>query len=78
MPYVSKKQEAWAHTSSGEEALGGPSKVAEWDSASKGKDLPVYAKSRRAKLRKRGVVSDKAHDKHLSKYGPDEIDASSR
>ena len=28
------------------------------------------------KLRKRGVVSDKAHDKHLSKYGPDEIDAS--
>ena len=44
MPYVSKKQEAWAHTPSGEKALGGPSKVSEWDSASKGKDLPVYAK----------------------------------
>lgn len=40
MPYKSKAQEAWAHTPEGEKALGGPAKVAEWDSASKGLDLP--------------------------------------
>lgn len=43
MPYVSKKQQAWAHTPSGVKALGGTKKVAEWDAASKGKKLPVRA-----------------------------------
>lgn len=38
--YKSKAQEAWAHTPAGMKALGGKSKVAEWDSASKGKKLP--------------------------------------
>jgi len=40
MPYKSQQQEKWAHTADGEKALGGPSKVAEWDSASKGAKLP--------------------------------------
>ena len=43
MPYVSKSQAAWAHTSAGEKALGGPAKVAEWDAATKGKHLPKRA-----------------------------------
>lgn len=41
MPYVSDAQRRWAHTSEGTKALGGPAKVAEWDRASKGKDLPM-------------------------------------
>ncbi len=40
MPYKSAKQRAWAHTTAGEKALGGPAKVAEWDQASKGLRLP--------------------------------------
>ena len=41
MPYVSKKQERWAHTESAKKA-GFP--TAEFDSASKGKKLPETAK----------------------------------
>ena len=44
MPYASKKQQAWAHTQAGQAALGGPDKVKEWDKASKGKQLPKFAK----------------------------------
>ena len=40
MPYKSKAQEAWAHTSEGMRKLGGPAKVKEWDTASKGVSLP--------------------------------------
>jgi hypothetical protein len=47
MPYKSIKQERWAHTPTGEKALGGPSKVAEWDAASKGKRLPMKIKLKR-------------------------------
>ena len=39
MPYASDQQRKWAHTKSGMEALGAK-KVAEFDRASKGKDLP--------------------------------------
>lgn len=39
-PYVSESQRRWAHTPSGEEALGGKSGVHEWDEATKGKKLP--------------------------------------
>lgn len=43
MPYVSKSQQGWAHTPAGMKALGGASKVAEWDAASKGrKNLPKH------------------------------------
>lgn len=40
MPYKSQRQRAWAHSEEGMKALGGPSKVAEWDQASQGMDLP--------------------------------------
>jgi hypothetical protein len=40
MPYVSGAQRGWAHTPAGTKALGGPSKVAEWDQASKGQHVP--------------------------------------
>ncbi len=40
MPYISNQQRKWAHTPTGTKALGGPSKVAEWDAASKGMKLP--------------------------------------
>jgi hypothetical protein len=40
MPYRSNQQRKWAHTSAGMKALGGASKVAEWDMASKGMKLP--------------------------------------
>ena len=40
MPFVSRLQQKWAHTKTGEKALGGSAKVAEWDSASKGLKLP--------------------------------------
>jgi hypothetical protein len=40
MPYQSKAQQRWAHTSTGLKALGGREKVSEWDKASKGLDLP--------------------------------------
>lgn len=51
MPYVSVQQERWAHTAVGTKALGGKSKVAEWDAASKGKKLP--RKVRLKSMRKR-------------------------
>ncbi len=41
MPYKSRQQEKWAHTAAGKKALGGASKVAEWDKASKGLKLPA-------------------------------------
>jgi hypothetical protein len=40
MPYKSDAQRKWAHTEKGTKALGGKSKVAEWDKQSKGKSLP--------------------------------------
>ncbi len=40
MPFQSRAQQRWGHTKAGEEALGGPAKVAEWDAATKGKDIP--------------------------------------
>ena len=57
MPYSSKAQQGWAHTPAGIKALGGKSKVAEWDSASKGIKLP-----KRAKKKVKIVDTDKDHD----------------
>ncbi len=59
MPYKSQAQERWAHTPAGMKALGGPSAVAEWDAASKGKKLPsrsggVLANALKKKGKKRG------------------------
>jgi hypothetical protein len=41
MPFLSKKQNAWAHTSDGTKALGGKSKVKEWEAATDYSKLPV-------------------------------------
>ena len=43
MPYKSLKQERFFHTAEGKAKLG-PKKVAEFDAASKGLDLPKFAK----------------------------------
>jgi len=48
MPYVSKKQQRWAHTAAGMKALGGRKHVAEWDHATDFKHLPE-SKARRAR-----------------------------
>ena len=48
MPYKSKKQERWAHTEAGMEALGKKT-VAEFDKASKGKKLPEKANPKKGK-----------------------------
>ena len=48
MPYLSQAQQGWAHTPAGMKALGGASKVAEWDAASKGhKDLPKHVSKKK-------------------------------
>jgi hypothetical protein len=44
MPWKSNQQRKWGHTPAGEEALGGPSAVSEWDAATKGKKLPHKVK----------------------------------
>ena len=41
MPFKSKKQNSWAHTSSGTKALGGKKNVKEWESATNYKNLPT-------------------------------------
>ena len=53
MPYKSAAQRRWAHTATGEQALGGPGKVVEWDQATKGRKLPERIKPARPK-KKRG------------------------
>ena len=49
MPWLSKKQAAWGHSPAGEKALGGPAKIAEWDSATTAGSLPERAGSLRPK-----------------------------
>lgn len=49
MPFVSTKQQRWGHTPEGEAALGGASAVHEWDTATKGRKLPMYSKGEGAK-----------------------------
>ena len=61
MPYQSDAQRRWAHTPSGEKALGGPAKVAEWDSASKGMKLPERKKPT-SKARALGEALMRKHD----------------
>ena len=40
MPFKSLAQDRWGHTKAGMKALGGPQKVAEWDSATRGLSIP--------------------------------------
>jgi hypothetical protein len=61
MPFKSRAQERWAHTPEGMKALGGPSKVAEWEAATKG-NLPKYVKGSRRdpmEMLKRGIQGKK-------------------
>lgn len=44
MPFLSKKQNAWAHTAAGTKALGGTAKVKEWESATDYSKLPERKK----------------------------------
>jgi hypothetical protein len=53
MPYKSNQQRKWAHTSAGMKALGGASKVAEWNKASKGKKLPQKVSKLQAMKKKK-------------------------
>jgi hypothetical protein len=45
MPFQSKAQNAWGHTPAGVKALGGPSKVKEWEGATDYKHLPQKVSS---------------------------------
>jgi hypothetical protein len=60
MSYKSKAQERWAHTPSGEKALG-KSGVKEWDAASKGTELPErkMKKSKKHKMHKTHITHHK-------------------
>ena len=49
MPFKSKKQNAWAHTKSGEKALGGKEKVKEWEKKTDYKHLPESKGTKKAK-----------------------------
>ena len=40
MPFLSKKQNAWAHTEAGTKALGGADKVKEWEQSTDFSQLP--------------------------------------
>jgi hypothetical protein len=53
MPYKSEAQRKWAHTEAGTKALGGKLKVAEWDMASTGKELPDRIKIKKVEPAKK-------------------------
>jgi hypothetical protein len=40
MPFLSKKQNAWAHTPTGTKALGGKAKVKEWEQVTDYSKIP--------------------------------------
>ena len=48
MPFVSKKQRAWAYTKEGTKALGGKKAVAEWEKATP-KNIPKVAPKKKSK-----------------------------
>jgi hypothetical protein len=54
MPFVSKAQQRWGHTAEGEKALGGPSAVKEWDSATNEKSIPQKIHEMKKPLGKNG------------------------
>lgn len=66
MPYQSKAQQRWAHSPSGEEALGGPAAVHEWDEATNFSRLPerAMAKTHEVNLGKKGSFDVKEGSLH--------------
>jgi hypothetical protein len=53
MPFKSKAQNAWAHTSAGTKALGGKKNVKEWERATNYSSLPARAAASRPPVRTR-------------------------
>ena len=49
MPFRSEAQRRWAYTKAGTQALGGKSKVAEWEKATGNKKLPKVAPKKKGK-----------------------------
>ena len=69
MPYSSDRQRRWAHTKTGTAKLGAAA-VREFDSASKGKELPESASQRMASSRSR--MTPRPSHKHFSETMMDE------
>ena len=55
MPFKSRQQQKWGHTAAGIKALGGASKVHEWDQATKGIKIPAKAPTELGILAKRRI-----------------------
>lgn len=53
MPFLSKSQQRWAHTPAGIKALGGLSKVSEWNAETKGKNIPEKKKKVMIRVKKK-------------------------
>ncbi len=58
MPWKSNQQRKWGNSSAGLKALGGESKVDEWNQASKGLKLPMAApkKAKTYKMAKKKAI----------------------
>jgi hypothetical protein len=53
VPWVSDAQRRWGHTARGQRALGGKGKVHEWDTASRGHNLPERTGPKQGKWSRR-------------------------
>jgi hypothetical protein len=71
MPFRSLKQARWAHSQTGEKALGGPAKVSEWDSATNFKSLPeTTVKTKHVDLGSKGSFQEKPGALHAMLHVP--------
>jgi hypothetical protein len=59
MPFVSKAQSRWAHSKTGQKALGGESKVSEWSASTNYSKLPDKAPSTSGALSKAAKMAGK-------------------
>lgn len=50
MPFLSKAQNAWAHTPRGTKVLGGPAKVKEWEGETNYSALPEHKEPKKKPL----------------------------
>ena len=73
MPFLSRAQQRWAHTSKGTKALGGPAAVHEWDQATDFSHLPEHVmKTERVNLGKKGSFDVKKGALHEMLHIPDD------
>lgn len=89
MPWVSEQQRKWGHSASGLQALGGASKVKEWDSATMPGSLPdkvgnstmkhgtLFGKPRGEVIKHSGKLTAEAHSSGRSKIEQAEHDSHS-